>query len=124
MNNNISIPPELNKIKYDFAINNKELTLLPYIGHREKELLHKNGVYDWKKFDISSLKGIVNKNRTQIIKNTIDVNIGKNIIPMVKSNIKIDIKHLSDRLNFYVDFETINDLNNDFDVEDDLFSVI
>lgn len=114
MNNNTSISSEFKKIKHDFAIKNKELTLLPYIGHREKELLHKNGVYDWKNFDISSLTGIVNKNRAQIIKNTIDVNIGKKMIPMVKANMKIDIKHVSERLNFYVDFETVNDLNNEF----------
>jgi putative phage-type endonuclease len=90
-------------LKKKIAIQNKEITLIWYMGLRERIVLHKKNIFTWDKINLKLIKTL-NNEKKNIIKKIIYKNLEINpTLPKIKNNLK-NIK------NFFVDFETINNI--------------
>ncbi len=94
-------------LKKQIAKNIGEITLLWNCGIKERNMAHMNNIYRWEDLN-SDLLSFKNKKKN-IIDNIIRVNTSDKII------IKDDAKKIKkEKLEFFVDFETVNSLDIDF----------
>ena len=100
-----------NTAKKNIANNIKELTLLWNIGVNERNLAHKNGTYSWDKIKNNEFQ--FGEKKKNIVQNIIKINKEyKDIIypgEIKDKNTKKILKQ--DIVEYYVDFESINDLS-------------
>tara|TARA_Y100000991_G_C21960449_1_gene344188 strand:+ start:27 stop:1679 length:1653 start_codon:yes stop_codon:yes gene_type:complete len=101
-----------NKIKKEIAIKLNEITLLWNCGKKQRDLFHKEGIYEWTDHNFNTDKLSFNKDKKKIISKMVDINHYYNdslsVYPRKikkKQNIKILTQ---DEVEFIVDFETIN----------------
>jgi putative phage-type endonuclease len=99
-----------NSVKRNIADKIGEITLLWNCGIRERELAHQNGIYSWKKLN-SDIIGFKN-HKKNILDNILLINQGNGKDYMVKNKCK---KIKRNKLEFFVDFETVSNLDNTFD---------
>jgi predicted RecB family nuclease len=109
-----NLPPELYpnmKNKYDFydqkleiALKVGELTLLPFVTNDHKLLAHSKGIYSWMDKNCSGNILGLKKQRAKLVDKFISAN-RDNII-----HIKRIQEFNNEKLNLFVDFETVNDI--------------
>ncbi len=95
------------QLKKQIAKDIGEITLLWNCGIKERNIAHMNGIYRWQ--DISSDMLEFKNKRKKVLDNIIKVNTSNRLIIRNKAK-KIKV----DKLEFYVDFETVNSLDIDF----------
>jgi putative phage-type endonuclease len=118
--NKIELYPNMNNtnnngwtsVKKKIAIKNHTISLLWQCGIKTQRLLLDSGISKWTQCDGKLLN--VGNSRINILNDIISINKSKthNILP-VKLNTAV-IKRNFNNLELYIDFETINDLNEDF----------
>lgn len=101
-----------NKIKKEIAIKLNEITLLWNCGKKQRDLFHKEGIYEWTDHNFNTEKLSFNEDKKKIISKMIDINHYYNdslsIYPRkIKKKQNIEILKQDD-VEFIVDFETIN----------------
>jgi hypothetical protein len=109
-------------IKQAFAEAHNDLTLLWYVGPKQRKIAHKKGIYSWKDPRCTpEALGIVGDIRPKVLSRILEANqpnplSNRNIYPKyVKNNIS-DWKNFEGRtLELYVDFETTCSVFNDMD---------
>lgn len=107
-------------IKKEIATDNNDITLLWYCGPKNRKIAENKGITNWKKYKgiTSEMVGVTGDKTSSTLQLIIDMNkhytILENeneglIIPKkIKSNLH-NWKQYEDILEFYIDFETIND---------------
>ena len=109
MNNSYDEPYHNKKIEYASKLN--ELTMLWEVGHKHRSIGHKNGIYSWKdkKCNAENL-GITGPVISPILNQIIKVNQSNRIKILPKYIEKCSGQwQKENKLDFYVDFETISD---------------
>ena len=106
MSNNFDYP--WHNLKIEISNKIEEITMLWNCGVRERKIAHSNGIYSWKNITSSILNFKGQKGK--ILDNIIGANL-LNKYNIVGNNFKIK----KDKLQFYVDFETVNTTYNNFD---------
>jgi len=104
------------KIKKEFADSIGELTLLWYVGPKERRNAHNNKVYSWKNpFCNPSILGMKGEKRPKVLRAILDANRdqGHNIRPKYFGNNYGDWKNRK-KLELFVDFEMNNSVFQDF----------
>jgi putative phage-type endonuclease len=99
--------------KTELAQKNRDLTNLWYVGPAERTRLWSIGVPEdtkWDELDPTLLK--YNNHYKSIIRNTIEAN--KTGIPINLSQLRTELKDIQSPIEFYLDFEFVNDLNDNF----------
>ena len=101
-----------NNIKKDLAEKHDDVGLIWGIGSEKRRQLHSMDIYSWKDDNFSTYVEETFKKRRKIINHIIQMNKNKNspliFLPNKKIQNKINDWHLEGRLDFFVDFETIN----------------
>ena len=117
MSNTYDAPWHSYKNKISEELN--EITLLWQCGVGNRESAHLNNIYSWKdKNCTSKLLGVNGKKTGPILDKIIEINRGNKLITNRIKNNDGDWKNKK-KLEFYVDFETINDVCSDFKIDSD-----
>ena len=105
-----------NNFKNQLALKNKDITLLWNCGVNERNFAIKNNITDWNNSEGYSNKLTLTGKRGRIIDNIIKVNRENNILihPRKIKNISNIRKLAVKKLEFICDFETVNDLDDNF----------
>ena len=106
--------------KEQISNNIKELTSLWMVGTKHREIAHNHGVFKWTDKKCTPKKlGICGKFTSRVLSKILEVNRGdssktEKVLPSIINN---NLKGWQQRkeLEFYVDFETINDVLTDFE---------
>lgn len=94
-----------------------EITLLWQCGVVNREIAHSNNIYSWKdKKCNAKLLGISGKKNAPILDKILEINRGNDLITTKIKNNDGDWQN-KNKLEFFVDFETINDVCSDFNVD-------
>ena len=105
------------KAKSEIANELQELTTIWQIGLKQREIAHSNQIFksDDKNLNPQTM-GITTEKRSKVVKAIVDINRDSN--PEIVSPSKIDnnIGYWKNKpkLEFFVDFETVTDINDDF----------
>lgn len=115
MSNRLDYP--WHNAKKELAERSKDITQLWNCGSRERKLLAEDGVTKWNDPGCTGKKVLGKRKRGAVLQKIIDNNklprfkmMPKNLSPTTKGHIK---KQHS--IEFFVDFETVNDVNDNFD---------
>ena len=105
--------------KYEISKELNEITLLWQCGVVNRENAHAQNVYSWKdKRCNAKLLGISGKKNAPILDKILEINRGNDLITTkIKNN--YEDWQTKKKLEFYIDFETINDVCSDFKVNTD-----
>lgn len=110
------LPLEWKNVKSSLAAELKELTLLWQVGPDSRREAHRKGIRRWDDPRLDNLAlGIMSKKRGATLKKLLDVNRcnGPRVLPQRIEKTRKDWMHFPG-IEFYVDFESCNDLNDDF----------
>ena len=91
------------QLKMDISEKIGEITLLWNCGVRERNLAHMNNIYKWEDLNSNILN--FNGKKGKILDNIIDVNLSNDKNNVIIGNYK---KIKKDKIQFFVDFETVN----------------
>jgi putative phage-type endonuclease len=119
-----AINSEWDTVKYSIAKQIKEITLLYRCSILQRDIAHKNQVFSYDDSNFSSdLLNLTGSNKI-ILDNSQSMKLQElNFYPQQISNTSVAI--CDDVMEFYVDFETVNDLNYDFnDTRDGIIYMI
>lgn len=101
-----------NNIKQELAEKYDDVGLIWGIGSEKRRELHNMNIYSWKDDNFKNYVNEKFKKRRKIMNNIIDINKNEKspmiYLPNKKIQNKINNWHLQGRLDFFVDFETIN----------------
>ena len=114
--NNSNYDSDWRSVKEYIAIKNKDITMLWNCGVKERNNCFKRKIYDWGNEDCNSESLNIRGKKAKIIDSMLDINRSNNIIlspRKIKNPDNIEKIQKND-LEFYVDFETVNDLNDNF----------
>ena len=84
-----------------------EITLIWGCGINERKIQHQNNIFEWDQIDLDLFN--FNENKKETISNIIKANVGNEIL------IPEEAKLPSHVVEFFVDFETVNDFDDGFD---------
>lgn len=105
--------------KKELAHRTKDITVLWYCGQKQREIAHKNKVYNWDDPKCTTeLLGFKNVRGLQL-QRILDVNQSSvsSVLPLKHELPKEALKILKpNKLEFYVDFETVSDCTTNFDI--------
>jgi hypothetical protein len=99
-------------VKSELSDNLHELTKIWMVSVNHRDYAHNNGIYSWKDFECSSeMLNINGKKLAPIVDKFIEINRDEDKI-MIPDNITINTHNWLSKhdLDFYIDFETINDV--------------
>tara|TARA_B100000767_G_scaffold54109_1_gene49766 strand:+ start:3693 stop:5411 length:1719 start_codon:yes stop_codon:yes gene_type:complete len=103
-------------IKKKMATEKKEITSLWNCGVKERNLAHSKNIYDWNDKNLYAETLNIHGKRGRIINNILKTNRSDNILVSPRKIKKLEnLKNLEKRrVEFICDFETVNDLNDNF----------
>lgn len=113
--NNQNYPWE--KAVSEIATQLKELTRVWQIGIKHREQAHELGIFSWDDARLTpNLIGINGESRTKTVIDIININKDSTQAKILPSLIENDITEWKNKpkLEFFVDFETVTDINDDF----------
>ena len=101
------------EVKKDLAGKNFEITNVWYCGPAQREAAHKNGIYKWNDSKCNArMLGIKGEKIGRTVNHILDCNRQTEhpILPRVIENDSLQWRTRPNELEFFVDFETINDV--------------
>ena len=105
---------EWNNVKKELAIKLKEISLVWNITTKQRQKLHSKGIFSWndpRLFNTLQTKKTI-PNTLNIQKKFINMNSStKDTYPTIKNEINVDILNKKNYVSFFVDFETVMDLD-------------
>ena len=110
----IDSEPKYKKIKTELAEKNSEITALWMCGIKHRENAFKHKIYKWTDRKLNSKILGINGSNGKIVDLILKINQSKSIT-IYPNKIKYNLNNWQDRncLGFYIDFETLNHLNNE-----------
>lgn len=115
--NNTNYDNEWRHIKNDIAEKNKDITSLWNCGVKERNNCFKRKIFSWEDDNCTSCTLDVRGKRAKILDGILEINrTEENILylPRCIKNTENLYKIRKNKIEFYVDFETVNDLNDNF----------
>jgi len=115
--NNSNYDSEWRHVKEEISLINYDITNLWNCGIKERNNCFKRKIYDWYNPDCNSLSLNIKGKRGKIIDSILDINRNEDDIIISPRRIKNKDnleKIKKNNLEFIVDFETVNDLNDNF----------
>tara|TARA_Y200000002_G_C22659241_1_gene654941 strand:+ start:138 stop:1901 length:1764 start_codon:yes stop_codon:yes gene_type:complete len=115
--NNTNYDNEWRHIKNDIAEKNKDITSLWNCGVKERNNCFKRKIFSWEDENCTSSTLDVRGKRAKILDGILEINrTEENILylPRCIKNTENLYKIRKNKIEFYVDFETVNDLNDNF----------
>lgn len=103
--------------KAEIAEQLQELTLLWQVGPDKRDTAHAEGVYRWRDIRCTpTMVGISGEKRGRTLQLVMDVNRDESLAPVLPGRIDAGGNEWrsQEALQFYADFETVTDLNDDF----------
>jgi len=99
-------------IKQELAIKKNEITCLWRVGIKNRDTAISNNIYSWTDDKCNSKNLGISKNIAHIIDNILEINKSKTHLfhPTKITSDMYDWRNTDDYIDFYVDFETINDI--------------
>ena len=95
----------------------KDLTTLWQVGLKQREIAHSNRIFLRDDVDLNpQTLGITTEKKSKIVKALIDINRDSNLQKTSPSKMERDIGYWKEKpkLEFFVDFETVNNIDDDF----------
>lgn len=103
--------------KRELAERSKDITQLWNCGAKERTILAEDGITKWNDSRCTGIKLLGKRDRGNVLQNIIDNNklprckmMPKHFTDLIRDKIKRE-----DEIEFFVDFETVNDVNDNFD---------
>ena len=115
--NNSNYDGEWRHIKKEIANKNKDITSLWNCGIKERNNCFKRKIYDWNNIECNAETLNLSGKKAKILDNILDINRNTEDIvysPRTLRNLDNLKKLEKDQVEFYVDFEAVNDLNDNF----------
>mgnify|MGYP006131015083 CR=1 FL=1 len=115
--NNSNYDGEWRHIKNNIAKRNKDITSLWNCGVKERNNCFKRKIYDWQDEECNAESLNIKGKRAKILDSILDINRTKEDIvylPRTIRNSENLAKISKNKIEFFVDFETVNDLNDNF----------